>query len=284
MALTQPFIEVNDMVYCYPDGTQALDHINLTIAKGEFLAFIGQNGSGKTTLSKCINGLFKPTSGTIIVDGMDTKTTSIVQMVRRVGYVFQNPDHQLFNANCWDEIAYGPRNIQLSETEVKQRVSEAVAVVGLPEIYFSEHPFFLPKGLRQRVAIASILALRPQAIIVDEPTTGQDARQSLEIMDFLQDLNQTHGHTIIIITHDMPIVAKYAHRIVAMAQSKIIADGSTADVFSRRDVLDRASLEPPNITQLAQLTTALGFKPGTLTVDNMWQQFEQLMPSVDTAK
>ncbi|HSM58954.1 MAG TPA: ATP-binding cassette domain-containing protein [Candidatus Sulfomarinibacteraceae bacterium] len=277
MNAQEPFIQVNDVAFQYPDGTQALRGINLAIERGEFMALIGQNGSGKTTLSKCINGLFKPTRGDIIVDGLNTRKTSIVQMVRRVGYVFQNPDHQLFNANCEDEIAYGPRNIQLDEAEVAERVEEAVRVVGLPRNYLTEHPFFLPKGLRQRVAIASILALRPQAIIVDEPTTGQDARQSLEIMDFLVDLNREHGHTIIIITHDMPIVARYANRVVAMGQGQILADGPTADVFSDADVLAKTSLAPPQITQLAQRTQSLGFQPGTLTVDEMMAQYQRLL-------
>ena len=119
----------------YPDGTKALQDINLTINRQEFIALIGQNGSGKTTLSKCLNGLYKPTRGNVIVDGLNSKETSIVQMVKRVGYVFQNPDHQLFNNNCWDEIAYGPRNIQLKEEEVKERVAEAADVVGLSEQY-----------------------------------------------------------------------------------------------------------------------------------------------------
>jgi energy-coupling factor transport system ATP-binding protein len=281
MTDTSPFIQVVDLIYTYPDGTQALDRLNLTISTGEFIALIGQNGSGKTTLSKCLNGLFKPTSGDVIVDGLNTKTTSIVQMVRRVGYVFQNPDHQLFNSNCWDEIAYGPRNIELPEAEVKERVAEATSVVGLPEQYFDEHPFFLPKGLRQRVAIASILALRPKVIIVDEPTTGQDAKQSLEIMDFLVDLNEQHGHAIIIITHDMPIVAQYANRVVSMGQGQILSDGPTADVFSQPETLAKTFIEPPQITQLAQRAQALGFSPGTLTVDEMWQQFQQLIATIN---
>jgi energy-coupling factor transport system ATP-binding protein len=143
-------------------------------------------------------------------------------------------------------------------------------------MYFEEHPFFLSKGLRQRVAIASILALRPQVIIVDEPTTGQDARQSFEIMDFLKDLNENHGHTIIIITHDMPIVAQYARRVILMSEGKILADDETARVFSQPDVLAQAFLEPPEITQLAQSVQELGFSPGTLTVAEMMREFEQL--------
>ena len=271
------YIEVRDLVYRYSDGTQALNGINLNIAEGEFIALIGQNGSGKTTLSKCLNGLFKATTGDVIVDGLNSKNTPIVQMVRRVGYVFQNPDHQLFNNNCWDEIAYGPRNIELPEAEVKERVAEAAQVVGLPEMYFGEHPFFLSKGLRQRVAIASILALRPRVIIVDEPTTGQDARQSLEIMDFLRSLNETLGHTIIIVTHDMPIVGAYARRTVAMGMGQVLADGPTSDVFRQADVLAQTFIEPPQVTQLAQRVSHLGFDPGTLMVEEMVEQARRLL-------
>ncbi len=277
MNAERPFIQVVKVGYRYPDGTEALSGINLDIHQGEFIAFVGQNGSGKTTLSKCLNGLFKPTSGDVIVDGLNSKTTSINQMVRRVGYVFQNPDHQLFNSNCWDEIAYGPRNIRLPESEVKTRVAEAARVVGLPEAYFGEHPFFLTKGMRQRVAIASILALQPKVIIVDEPTTGQDARQSLEIMDFLADLNQAQGHTVIIITHDMPIVARYAGRVVAMGSGRILADGPTAVVFSQPETLAETFIEPPQITQLAQHCRWLGFDLGTLTVDDMLRQYKELV-------
>lgn len=276
MAETQSFIQISNMSYRYADGTEALSDINLTIGIGEFIALIGQNGSGKTTLSKCLNGLFKPTAGSVVVDGLNTKDSAIVQMVRRVGYVFQNPDHQLFNATCYDEIAYGPRNIELKREEVDVRVREAARVVGLPEALYGEHPFFLPKGMRQRVAIASILALRPKVIIVDEPTTGQDAQQSLEIMDFLVELNR-QGHTVVIITHDMPIVARYARRVIAMAGGQILADGPTADIFRQQDVLERASLEPPQITQLAQQTQSLGFDPGTLSVEAMWEQFTRLV-------
>lgn len=267
--MTTPYIAVRDLGFRYPDGTEALSRVTLDIGEGEMLALIGQNGSGKTTLSKCLNGLFKPTSGEILVDGLNSKTTPIVQMVKRVGYVFQNPDHQLFNNTCWDEVAYGPRNIQLPEAEVKERVAEAARVVGLSEALFGEHPFFLSKGLRQRVAIASILALRPRVIIVDEPTTGQDARQSAEIMSFLRDLNTQLGHTIVIITHDMPIVAEYARRVVVMGLGQVLADGPTREIFQQADVLARTHLEPPQITQLAQRVQDLGVHPGVLTVDEL---------------
>ena len=271
----KPYIEVKNLVYNYPDGTNALNGINLEICPGEMMAFIGQNGSGKTTLSKCLNGLFKPSSGDVIVDGLNSKDSSIVQMVKRVGYVFQNPDHQLFSNNCWDEIAYGPRNIQLDEGEVKIRVEEAANVVGLNPAYFDEHPFFLSKGLRQRVAIASILALRPKVIIVDEPTTGQDSKQSIEIMNFLTQLNKESGHTIIIITHDMPIVAKYAERIIVLGLGKIITEGSPAEVFAQPEALAQTNIEPPQITQFAHQVTSYGFSKGTLTVEEMYDQYKE---------
>jgi len=270
------FLKVRNLDYVYEDGTQALRDVNVDLQDGDFVALIGQNGSGKTTLSKCLNGLFKPTAGKVLVDGLDTKGTSITKMAVRVGYVFQNPDHQLFNSSVWDEIAYGPRNIELPEEEIKERVEEAAGVVGLDPDLFDQHPFFLQKGLRQRVAIASILALRPKVIIVDEPTTGQDRKQSLEIMDFLTRLHEEQNHIIVFITHDMPIVSQYAKRIVLMGEGRILADGPTKEVFAQPDKLARTFVEPPQITQLAQAVESQGFDPGTLTVKEMLEQFRNL--------
>jgi energy-coupling factor transport system ATP-binding protein len=162
------------------------------------------------------------------------------------------------------------------EDEIIERVDEAIRVAGLPAIYYTEPLFFLSKGFRQRVAIASILALKPQVIIVDEPTTGQDARQSLEIMDFLQELNEEHGHTIIIITHDMPIVEKYARRVITIGQGYIVAAGTTRSVFTQSEVLQKTYLALPQITQLAQSAQTLGFYPGTLTVDEMVDQYAKI--------
>lgn len=269
------YIEVQQLGFCYQDGTEALIDVNLEIGDNEFIALIGQNGSGKTTLSKCLNGLLKPSSGQVLVDGLDSRSTSIVQMVKRVGYVFQNPDHQLFNGNCWDEIAYGPRNIQLPEADVKERVEEAAGVVGLPDRLFQEHPFFLSKGMRQRVAIAAILALRPKVIIVDEPTTGQDARQSIEIMDFLVELHEKHGHTVIIVTHDMDIVARYAKRIVAMADARIMGDGAPIDIFSNSDVLKATYIEPPQVTRLAMGLADRGVSPRVLSADALLAELDR---------
>jgi energy-coupling factor transport system ATP-binding protein len=244
----QKLIEVKNLTFAYPDGTPALSEINLEIYDNEFIAFIGQNGSGKSTLSKCLNALLKPTSGSVLVEGLDTRTKGIArEIVRKVGYVFQNPDHQIFNHTIGREIAYGPHNIGLSRDEVDERVREAAAVAGIAENMLELHPFFLTKGLRQRVAIASILALRPHVIIVDEPTTGQDYKQSLEVMNFLKRLWEEEGHTIIIITHEMPIVALYAQRTVALSQGRILLDGPTREVFAQPAVLAETFVKPPQM-------------------------------------
>lgn len=270
----ETLIEVSDLHYAYEDGTVALRGIDLEIGAKEFIAFIGQNGSGKTTLSKCLNGLFRPTSGRIKVRDLDTSRRGIVkQLVTEVGYVFQNPDHQLFNSSVWDEIAYGPQNIGLSKEEVDERVHEAAAVAGVRGELFEEHPFFMHKGLRQRVAIASILALRPRTIIVDEPTTGQDRKQSIEIMDFLMRLRDEEDHTIIIITHEMPIVAEYADRVVALCRGKVLLDGPTNEVFSQPEVLAETFVHPPQITRLGQLLSDEGIRPDVLTVEEMREIF-----------
>jgi energy-coupling factor transport system ATP-binding protein len=244
--------------------------INLEIGEQEFIAFIGQNGSGKTTLSKCINGLFKPTAGKVIVEGLDTSRRGIIkQLVTKVGYVFQNPDHQLFNRSVKSEIAYGPRNINLPDDEVEQRVREAARVAGVSEDLFETHPYFLPKGLRQRVAIASILALKPRTIIVDEPTTGQDMQQSLEVMNFLRMLWKEEGHTIIIITHEMRIVADYAERTVVLGQGQILLDAPTRQVFAQPEILQQTYVEPPQITRLAQRVSLEEPFRSVLTVEEM---------------
>ncbi|MEM3021228.1 MAG: ATP-binding cassette domain-containing protein, partial [Candidatus Caldarchaeum sp.] len=186
----------------------------------------------------------------------------------KAGYVFQNPDHQLFNETVEKELSFGPSNIKLSKDEIKTRVSEALRTVGLGEPYLDKHPFFLPKGLRQRVAIASILTLRPPVIIVDEPTTGQDFKQSFEIMDFLKRLNGM-GHTIIIITHDMPVVARYARRVVCMMGGRVYLDGDVRSIFSRVEELGRAFVKPPDSALIAWRLREFGFPTGLVTPEEV---------------
>ncbi|MEM1603221.1 MAG: ATP-binding cassette domain-containing protein [Zestosphaera sp.] len=249
LAMTREAIRVEDLTYVYRDGTLALNGVSLSVDEGEFIGLIGQNGSGKTTLAKCIAGLLKPARGRILIYGRDTKDMRVKELATSVGYVFQNPDHQIFNSTVFDELAFGPRNLLLPEDEVRQRVLEAAKIVGLSEEHFNQSPFFLPKGLRQRIAIGSILALRPKILIIDEPTTGQDWRQSLEIMEFLKRLNE-RGHTVIIITHEMEIVARYARRTVVMSEGRIILDGPTSEVFLESDILARAFVRPPQVARI----------------------------------
>ena len=273
--MEQKLIEVSNLIFEYPDGTQALRKIDLDIFENQFIALIGQNGSGKTTLAKSLNGLLRPTEGNVIIDGLDTREKGTTKkIVTKVGYVFQNPDHQLFNNTVHKEIAYGPRNIGLSHDEVEERVEEAASVCGIEKVLFTEHPFFLTKGLRQRVAIASIMAMRPKTIIVDEPTTGQDFRQSIEVMNFLRDLWQNQGHTIIIITHEMNIVASYAQRCVVLAKGQVLMDDTTRTVFSQPDVLAQAFVKPPQITRLGQGLKEFNLPQDALSVDELHQAFQ----------
>lgn len=271
----EKLIEISDLQYEYPDGTLALNQINLDIYAKQFIALIGQNGAGKTTLAKTLNGLLRPTKGTVKIDSLDTREKGTVKkIVTKVGYVFQNPDHQLFSNSVFKEIAYGPRNIGLPKDEVNERVHEAAAVCGVEESLFDEHPFFLTKGLRQRVAIASILSMRPRTIIVDEPTTGQDLRQSLEVMNFLKMLWQDEGHTVVIITHEMPIVAQFAQRVVVMSKGGILMDGSTRAVFSEPELLAQTFVKPPQITRLAQNLGKYGIPKDILSIDEMAAAFD----------
>lgn len=275
--MSNPIIDVQNLVYCYKDGTRAIDGISLTIGDGDFVALVGQNGCGKTTFSKCLNGIFHPTEGRILVGGIDSAADKLKkQLVRQIGYVFQNPDHQIFNKSVYEEIAYAPRNLGLSAAETKDRVTEAAAITGIPDDLFEEHPFFLPKGMRQRVAIASILSLRPRVIIVDEPTTGQDYRQSIEIMEFLKKLNEKEGHTILIITHEMDIVARYARRVIVMTNGRLLMDGSVREVFSQPERLAQANVKPPQITMLCQALAPFGFRPDILSFEEAAANFEEL--------
>lgn len=272
----EEIIKVSDLTFAYDDGTVALEDINITIHKGDFVALIGQNGCGKTTLSKCLNGILKITKGEIVVGGLHVEQKpKIKDLVKNIGYVFQNPDHQLFNSKVYDEIAYAPRNIGLDEKEVDKRVKEAAATAGVKEVLFEEQPVLLMKGLRQRVAIASILSLKPQVIIVDEPTTGQDYKQSLEIMEFLKELNEKHGHTILIITHEMHIVAQYAKRIMVMKKGEIFMDGTPGEVFSQPERLMEGYVKPPMVTRMAQLIDSTGASDGVINIEELKKIMEE---------
>jgi energy-coupling factor transporter ATP-binding protein EcfA2 len=251
-----PSIEVEGLYYAYEGEQWALEDINLSIHAGEFVAIIGQNGSGKTTLVKHFDGLLKPKRGVVRVHGQDTSQLSLAELASQVGYCFQNPDHQIFHATVAEEIEFGPMHMGVTREEVSQHLADVLATVGL-EGYRDEYPFSLSRGQRQKLAVASILAMNPPVIIVDEPTTGMDWRDGVAMMDLIERLNQS-GRTIVIITHDMRIVASYAKRVIVMRQGKILADGETREVFSNAAILHQSYLLPPQITRLAQLLADAG--------------------------
>jgi energy-coupling factor transport system ATP-binding protein len=258
----EPLIEVEGLTHRYPNGVVALEGVELTVRRGEFLAVLGQNGSGKTTLVKHFNGLLQPTEGSVRVHGEETVEQGIRRLGQRVGYVFQNPDHQIFSDTVADEVSFGPKIREMQEDEIDERVEEALAAVGL-EGRGDEDPFGLTKGERQRVAVASVLAVRPEVLILDEPTTGLDYAEQRSMMDLVRRLNEA-GATIIVVTHTMWVVAEYAHRVVVMRNGKMFLSGTVREVFSEEEKLRDASLRPPHIVSFGN---ALGFP--VLSVEEM---------------
>ncbi len=241
--VSRKIIELKGIKFTYPDGTQALEEVNLSINRGEFLAMIGQNGSGKTTIAKLMAGILKPTEGKVVIDGVDVTHERIGKIASNVGYIFQNPDHQLFEQTINQEISYGPKNLGIDPGEIEKRVKTSMEITGIPPTYLEENPFVLSKGWRQKVAIASILAMGPNVIIIDEPTTGQDFPQADVILQFLSGLNK-NGHTIIVITHDMTFVARFCRRAIVVNRGKIVLDGTVKDVFNATEELEATNIKP----------------------------------------
>jgi cobalt transport protein ATP-binding subunit len=264
----EPLIEVEGVTHRYPNGVVALEGVDLSVRRGEFLAVLGQNGSGKTTLVKHFNGLLKPTEGSVRVGGEETVKQGLRRLGQTVGYVFQNPDHQIFSDTVFDEVAFGPKVREMEEGEIEERVSEALAAVNL-DGRGDEDPFGLTKGERQRVAVASVLAVRPEVLILDEPTTGLDYAEQRNMMELVRRLNE-RGSTIIAVTHTMWVVAEYAHRAAVIRDGKVALQGTVREVFAEEDELRNASLRPPHIVSLGN---ALGFP--VLSVEEMLEVTEE---------
>jgi energy-coupling factor transport system ATP-binding protein len=264
-----PILKAEGLRYIYPTyHVEALRGIDLSIHEGEFVAILGQNGSGKTTLAKHFNGLLKPTSGRMLVQNKLTTEYSHRELSRWVGYVFQNPDHQIFARTVAEEVGFGLKMQGEMPKTIEKRVAEVLEVVGL-QGYEQKIPFALTKGERQCVAVASVLAAQPQVIILDEPTTGLDYRYQRNMMEMLKRLNQ-HGHTIIIITHSMWVASEYANRTIVMKDGYILSDGPSRSVFADEGQLAEASLFPPS---LVQLSNWLGTE--ALTVEEMVQELKK---------
>ncbi len=242
-------IDVKDLKHTYSNGKEALKGISTTIRQGEFVAVLGANGGGKTTFVKHLNRLLEPTSGQVMVYGKDTKKSNVFEIGKDVAYAFQNPDHQIFKDNVYDEVAFSPTIRGLSEEEIKERVAESLKAVDLIN-YEEKDPFLLSKGERQRVAVASILSSRPKVIILDEPTTGLDYREQKRMMALIKKLNEL-GHTIIMVTHTMWAVSEYAHRVIGIKDGKIEIDGYVRDVFKDEEKLKQVNLKAPHIVRFS---------------------------------
>lgn len=274
--------------YIYSPGTayekKALDDVSLTINKGEFVGIIGHTGSGKSTLIQHFNGLEKATSGTIYFDGQDIydKDFNMKSLRSRVGLVFQYPEHQLFETTVLEDVKFGPKNLGLGKVEVDLRAFEAIKQVGLSEKCYDDSPFELSGGQKRRVAIAGVLAMKPQILILDEPTAGLDPRGRDEILDQIAKLHK-EGLTVILVSHSMEDVAKYADRIIAMNSGKVAFDGTPKEVFRHYKELERMGLSAPQITYVMQAMKELGLDVDT-DVSTVEEAKEEILKAFHSKK
>lgn len=243
-------IQIDQIHYRYPNGVTALADVSLRVAAGEQVAIVGQNGSGKTTLARHLNGLLRPLQGQVQIGDWPTSRHSVAQMARRVGYLFQHPDEQLFQRTVAAEVAFGPRNLGFDGQRTTALVTDALHRLALTAVA-QENPYDLSLAWRRRVALAAVLAMDTPILVLDEPTTGQDARFRALLARLLADWRQA-GKTVIAISHDMAFVAAHFERIVVMHAGQVLRDGMTAAVLGETAVLRQSHVEPPAITRLAQ--------------------------------
>jgi len=268
-------IEVQDVWFSYGNEVMALKGVSLNVEERETIALIGQNGGGKTTLAKQFNGLLKPTKGHVSVKGVDTRQVPTNRLALTVGYVFQNPAHQIFSSKVWDEVAFGPKNAGLKPEEIDDRTRSAIKSVGLAG-FEQTHPYDLDFGKMKLLTIASIMSLRPEVYCLDEPTTGQDHQGRRHVAELIRDLNQNDA-AIIVITHDMKFVAEVAKRIVLVADGKIVADGPTREVFQKTGIPAAAQIKPPQITQLAHALADCGVPPSLMTIRELAESLARIV-------
>jgi energy-coupling factor transporter ATP-binding protein EcfA2 len=241
-------ILLEQVSFRYPSGLLALNGINLGIRGGDFVAIMGENGAGKTTLAKHLNGLLKPSQGRVLVDNEDTRKVSVAHLARKVGMVFQNPDHLLFSETVKDEVAFGLRNFGFPPEIVEKQVERTLEALGLAE-YADTSPFLLSGGERKRVALASILASEPDYLILDEPTIGQDYQQKERLRNFILQL-YSQGKAVVMITHDVEFVAESNPKVILLSKGNIVASGTAEDVLSKDELVNRASLVKPQMSRL----------------------------------
>jgi len=269
-----PLLETRNLEFEYPDGQAALGGISLRIERGEFIALIGQNGSGKTTLAKHFNGLLRPTRGQVLLNGEEVGERSVGDLARTIGYVFQNPDHQIFSATTREEIAFGPANLGLKESEVAQRTQQAMDDFDLTP-YANLQPALLSFGLRRKVSVAAVYAMRTQVLILDEPSAGLDWRGAEELMRRVADLNR-QGHTILLITHDMRLVAAHAARCLLLRAGSLLADGPTRQILGKAELLRQTDMQAPQITELGHRLASRGMSGTMLSVAEFCTAYGEL--------
>ena len=251
-----PILEVRNLTHTYSAGTpfehKAIDNMNFSVERGEFIGIIGHTGSGKSTLMQHLNGLLKPTSGTVLLDGEDIhKDKKFTRQARfRVGLVFQYPEYQLFEETVYKDIAFGPKNMGLKEEEIDRRVREAANHVGLTEKQLEVSPFDLSGGQKRRVAIAGVIAMEPEVLILDEPTAGLDPASRAGILENIETYRKTKNATIMMVSHSMNDVARLTDRLLVLCGSKIAMDGPPTEVFTRADELLEMGLDIPDITRV----------------------------------
>lgn len=259
-------IILKNINYNYSEDTaykvQALRDINLTINEGEFIGIIGHTGSGKSTLIQHMNGLIKGTSGIIYYNGKNIyeEGFNMKELRSKVGLVFQYPEHQLFETTIFDDVCFGPKNLGLSKEDIERRAKEALKSVGIPEELYKQAPFDLSGGQKRRVAIAGVLAMHPEVLILDEPTAGLDPAGRDEIFDLICNMKEALGITIILVSHSMEDVAKYVDRIIVMNQGSVMYDGTPKDVFCQYRELEAVGLAAPQVTYLMHELKAKGLQ------------------------
>lgn len=243
-------LEARNISYSYDDDSQALKNVSLKINDGEMAAILGKNGAGKSTLFLHFNGIHEPDDGEILIDGekLNYNKKALIKCRQKVGIVFQNPDNQIFAPSVEEDVAFGPLNLKLPMDEVQNRVEEALKRVGM-EGFEKKAPHHLSGGQKKRVAIAGILAMSPEIMILDEPTAGLDPQGAIKIMNLLSELNM-EGITIVISTHDVDLVSKYVNKIFVMADGEIIDEGTPKEIFSNEDLIEKANLKLPIISEL----------------------------------
>lgn len=277
-------IILDNINYTYSIGSgfeiQALKDINLVIEKGEFIGLIGHTGSGKSTLTQHLNGLIKATSGNIYYDGQDIydKDYPMKKLRTKVGLVFQYPEHQLFEADVFSDVCYGPLNLGLTKKEAELRAFEALELVGFPKELFYNSPFELSGGQKRKAAIAGVLAMKPEVLILDEPTAGLDPRGRDEILDQIKTLHEKTGMTVILVSHSMDDVAKYVERIVVMNKGSVMYDDIPANVFSQYKELEKVGLAAPGLTYILNALKAKG-----LNVDTNVYTMEEAVATIKRA-